>query len=384
MKDFLNTIWLNNPVKSYLIVVAVILFVWMFRKYLSRFFTGLLFRVLNRIWKNLDRASFMKLATPPLAMFLFILVSIISLHKLKFPIEGKYIGSTDMENEIIAFLNSDLYGYSIRGIVNCIVTIILIISFMWVLMRIIDFISYILERKANLTPDLADNQLIIFFRDFFKVIIFIIGILMILKFAFRFSIGNVLTGLSIVGAAIALALRESLENLIASFIIFFDKPFTLGDLVKVQNITGNVEKIGLRSTRIRTDQKTFVTVPNKQMVDSILDNLTLRTQLKGELRLQVSLSTPSSLLEQLVAGVKKIMEHKEVESSTVSMSDIASNAFLLNADYFTRPLTYREFLDVKEQINLQVLKLMEELNIEIAGAGTDIRIRGNINESRPN
>ena len=108
-----------------------------------------------------------------------------------------------------------------------------------------------------------------------------------------------LTGLSIVGAAVALALRESLENLIASFIIFFDKPFTLGDLVKVQNITGNVEKIGLRSTRIRTDQKTYITVPNKQMVDSILDNLSLRTQLKGELRLQVALSTSSSDLEQI-------------------------------------------------------------------------------------
>ncbi len=73
-----------------------------------------------------------------------------------------------------------------------------------------------------------------------------------------------------------MATRESLENLIASFIIFFDKPFMVGDLVKVQSITGTVEKIGLRSTRIRTDQKTYVTMPNKQMVDSIMDNLSLR------------------------------------------------------------------------------------------------------------
>jgi MscS family membrane protein len=378
MKDFLNTIWLNNPVKSYLIVIAVILFVWIFRKYISRYFAGLLFRILNRIWKNLDRASFMKLAAQPLGMFLFILVSIVSLHKLRFPLEGKYTGQTDMENEIVAFLNSDLYGYSIRNILGCVVTIVLIVSFMWLLLRIIDFVSYILERKADLTPDQTDNQLVIFFRDFFKVIIFIIGILLILKFAFRFSIGSVLTGLSIVGAAIALALRESLENLIASFIIFFDKPFTLGDLVKVQNITGNVEKIGLRSTRIRTDQKTYVTVPNKQMVDSILDNLTLRTQLKGELRLQISLSTPSSSLQQLISGIKKILGHKEIENFTVSMTDISASAFLINGDYFTRPLTHREFLELKEQVNLQILKLMEELKIEIAGAGTDIRIHGNI------
>jgi MscS family membrane protein len=238
----------------------------------------------------------------------------------------------------------------------------------------IHFISLILERKADLTPDQTDNQLVVFFRDFFKIIVGIIGFLMILKFAFHFDVSNVLTGLSIIGAAIALALRESLENLIASFIIFFDKPFTLGDLVKVQNITGNVEKIGLRSTRIRTDQKTYVTVPNKQMVDSILDNLSLRTQLKGELRLQVGLSATASELESLVAGIKKILQHKAVESANVSVSDIAANAFLVNADYFTSPLTHREFLSVKQEINLQVLKLMEELKLELAGASTDIRI----------
>jgi MscS family membrane protein len=110
------------------------------------------------------------------------------------------------------------------------------------------------------------------------------------------------------------------------------------------------------------------------MVDSILDNLSLRTQLKGELRLQVALSTSSSQLEQLISGIKKIMQHKEIDSSIVVMNDIAPNAFLVNADYFTGPLTYREFIEVKEALNLQVLQLLEELKIEMAGASTGIRI----------
>ncbi len=165
------------------------------------------------------------------------------------------------------------------------------LSFIWLLLRIIDFIATILEKKANLTADQTDNQLIVFFRDFFKVIIAIIGLMMVLNYAFGLNVGSMITGLSIVGAGIALALRESLENLIASFIIFFDKPFTTGDLVKVNNITGTVEKIGLRSTRIRSDQKTYVSVPNKQMVDSVLDNLSLRTQRKGELKLEIGLTT---------------------------------------------------------------------------------------------
>jgi MscS family membrane protein len=358
MNDFLEQLWWDNPVKNYLIVLGVIVFVWIFRRFISRYFAGLLFRVVNRIWKGIDKKSFTNLVVQPLGMFLLILVSIIALHKLKFPTS----------------LNADLYEYSLKMIIHCIGTIILILSFVWLLLRIIDFISFILERKANLTPDQTDNQLVVFFRDFFKVVVSIIGILMILKFAFGFDVSNMLTGLSIIGAAVALALRESLENLIASFIIFFDKPFTTGDLVKVQNITGNVEKIGLRSTRIRTDQKTFVTVPNKQMVDSILDNLSLRTQLKGELRLQVALATSSSDLEKLIAGIKQIMQHKEIESSTVVMNDIAPNAFMLHADYFTGSLTFREFIAVKEDINLQVLRLMEELKVEMAGANMNIRI----------
>jgi MscS family membrane protein len=364
MNDFLEQIWWGNPVKNYFIVLTIILFVWILRRFISRYFAGLLFRLVKRIWKNIDKNSFTNLVVQPLGLFLLILVSIIALHKLKFPEE----------------LNADLYEYSIKRIIHCVGTIILIISFVWLLLRITDFIAFILERKANLTPDQTDNQLVVFFRDFFKVVVSIIGILMILKFAFGFNVSNMLTGLSIIGAAVALALRESLENLIASFIIFFDKPFTAGDLVKVQNITGNVEKIGLRSTRIRTDQKTFVTVPNKQMVDSILDNLSLRTQLKGELRLQVALSTPSSLLEQLVKGIKKTMQHKEIESATVALNDIALNAFLIHVDYFTGPLTHDEFIMVKEEINLEVLKLMEGLQIEIAGASTEIRIESPANE----
>jgi MscS family membrane protein len=102
------------------------------------------------------------------------------------------------------------------------------------------------------------------------VVIGIIGILMILKSGFGFNISSLITGLSIATAAIALSLRESLENLIASFIIFFDKPFTVGDLVHVQQVTGTV-KDRVKKYKNKNRSKTFVSVPNKQMVDSILD-----------------------------------------------------------------------------------------------------------------
>lgn len=356
--NWLHEYWLGNPIGNYFIVAGVIIFMWALRRYISRYFAGLLFGVVHRIWKDVDKKSFTNLVAKPLGFFLLILVLIISLHKLKFPAE----------------LNEEVYKFTIKDLLHCIGTLILIVSFIGLLLRVIDFIALILEKKANLTADQSDNQLILFFKDFFKVALVIIGILMVLNFAFGLNIGSLLTGLSIVGAAIALALRESLENLIASFIIFFDKPFTTGDLVKVHNVTGSVEKIGLRSTRIRTDQKTFVSVPNKQMVDSILDNLSLRTQRRGDLKLDLGLQTPPAKLEAVIEGITKLLERKEIEDSNVVLSEITNQAVILTSDYYTAPVTIKEFNSIKQEINLQSLKLLEELGVEIAGASTDIKI----------
>jgi len=358
MNDFLEQVWWDNPVKNYLIAAAVILFVWLFMRYISRYVAGLLFKIVHRIWKNVDKQSFTSLVMKPLGFFLLIIVTISALYKLNFP----------------QVINVTIYKYTAKEIVHCTGTIVLIVSFIGLLLRIIDFIAILLEKKANLTPDQSDNQLIVFFKDFFKVILVIIGIMLVLRYAFNLNIGGLLTGLSIVGAAIALALRESLENLIASFIIFFDKPFITGDLVKVSNITGSVERIGLRSTRIRTDQKTYVTVPNKQMVDSILDNLSLRTQRRGDLKLEIGLQTSPALIEQLIAGIEKIIGRKEVENANVVLSDISANAVIILSDYYTAPVTINEFNTIRQEINLQSLKLLEELKIELSGASTDVRI----------
>jgi MscS family membrane protein len=358
MNDFFSQLYFDNEVKAYLVVFGIIAFVLLLNRVISKYFAGLIFSLVKRVSKNVDKKSFIDLVIHPLGVFIVVLVSVIALHKLKFP------GRWDVE----------VYRYTLKDIFHAVGTSVLIVCFIWLLLRMVDFTATVMEKKAGLSEGIADNQHIIFFKDFTKIILCIAGILMILHFAFNFHIGNLFTGLSIVGAAVALSLRESLENLIASFVIFFDKPFSPGDLVKVQGITGTVERIGLRSTRIRTDQKTFVTVPNKQMVDSILDNLSLRTQRKGELRLEIDLNTPSTKVQELVGGIKNILKKKEIETFSVLMDNIGGNAYMINGDYFTAPITQDEFNSIKEQVNFSVLQLMETLEIQIAGANIEIRI----------
>jgi MscS family membrane protein len=351
MNEFLDQVWFDNPIRNYLWVVGVILFVLLLRRIISRYLAGLMYRGVHRVWKEVDKKSFTSLLIQPLGLFLVILVTIVALYKLKFPAE----------------LDAEVYKFTVKQILHSIASMVLIVAFIWLLLRIIDFISIILEIKANLTPDQSDNQLIVFFRDFFKVIISIIGVIMILNYVFDVNVGSLITGLSIVGAAIALALRESLENLIASFIIFFDKPFTTGDQVRVQNITGTVEKIGLRSTRIRSESKTFVSVPNKQMVDSVLDNLSLRTQRRNEIRLEVDLLTPSDKLKRLVEEIRKLIARDEIDDSSAYMLEIQPHAYIIAGEYFTAPITMSEFNTLKQEINLQMLSLLENEGVKLVG-----------------
>ena len=225
MDRFFDRIFFNNTVLDYIWTFLIILFAILLKRILARYLAKAVYRLFHRKWKDLNQYKFVDLLLQPLSLFLLVTISIIALYRLDFPTS----------------FNITIYRYRLQSILHTVGIILQIVSFTWLLLRVIDFIAALLERRANLTLDQTDNQLIIFFKDFLKVVICIIGLLMLLHMAFNYNVGSLLTGLSIVGAAIALALRESLENLIASFIIFFDKPFTTGDAVKVQQITGNVQ-----------------------------------------------------------------------------------------------------------------------------------------------
>lgn len=319
---------------------------------ISRYCAGLLYRLLKNSLQTVDRPLFTSLFIQPLGRFLLIGVSVIALYRLNFPPE----------------LNVSLYKFDAKEIVNSLCIGVLISSFASLLLRMIDFAAILLERKANQTPDHSDNQLIVFFKDFFKVLLVIISLLMILRFAFGLNIGGLLTGLSIVGAAIALSLRESLENLIASFIIFFDKPFVTGDLVKIHAITGTVEKIGLRSTQIRTEHKTCVTVPNKQMVDSILDNLSLRTQRRADLKLELDVTNQPAAIQELVVKLRELLKREDLESYHVWVADIRLHTILIEIDYYTNSVSLEAFNTLRETINLSVLDLVRQLELKWATA----------------
>ncbi|MFT3703574.1 MAG: mechanosensitive ion channel [Agriterribacter sp.] len=302
--------------------------------------------------RTIDRKAFIDLILEPLEQFLLISVSFLALASLNFPQDFLYT----------------FYRSNTKIVIERIALSIVIFYFFRLLISMIDYLSYVISKRSGEESGQGENQLVIFFKDFLKAIVSIAGIFVIIRFVFHYQIFQLLTGLGIVGAALALSARESLENLIASFIIFFDKPFAVGDKLKVQHITGTVEKIGLRSTRIRTNDKTYVSVPNKQMVDSIVENLSLRTQRKAELKLELKSTTNVDQLKNLLEGIKKILQHPKIENRVLYLNDIVQQGgYLIQVEYYTAPIPVEEFNAVKQEVNLSIIQVMNDLQIEVVG-----------------
>ena len=346
---------LSNSIRSYLFIAAILLITLLIKRLVSRFFASLIYTWVDKKNHSDLRKSHVHRLLVPIEQFLLFLVAIIALYALKFP------EAWDLK----------LFKLSIQQLIESGIKFVFILLLIRVSLRTLEFISIILENKARLTKDLSDDQLVLFFRDFFKVIIYIIGILMVLRYVFNESIGNLVTSLSIVGAAVALSTRESLENIIASFIIFFDKPFTIGDLVKVNGFTGTIEKIGLRSTRIRTQEKTYISVPNKQMVDSIVDNISLRSERKIEMDLQLSVQTSAHAIADFANHMRTVLSTQNgINSYNVFVAESGRQFHALHIDCLVSiQMEISEFQMIRERLNLAAIEYANVHQIQFSEKG---------------
>src|SRR5690349_1117449 len=124
MGSFLDKIFLDNSIRSYLIVAGTLLLIFLLKRLLSQYVAGLLFAIIKRVVRGVDKKSFVKLVVSPLEVFLLVLTTIIALDKLTFPKD----------------LNVVIYKANVREFVDAISVIVLIIVFIWLLLRIMDFI----------------------------------------------------------------------------------------------------------------------------------------------------------------------------------------------------------------------------------------------------
>lgn len=358
MQDLTNRIVLNNPIGDYLVVALVLLVIFILKKRASKNITRLIFFLFRKLGRKINETEFFELILAPLENFIVFLTGYLAFSELVFPKAFRF--------QVLKSTSQDLISGLATGV--------LIYLFFYTILKVIDYMAIVLEKRANQTKDYTDNQLIIFFREFLKALVIIVCILVMIRFVFNQDITKILAGLSLAGAAIALAAKESLENLIASFIIFFDKPFAVGDFLKVNQVAGTVEKIGLRSTRIRTIEKTYVSIPNKQMVDSIVDNISLRNKQRGEILVQLELKTTAADMKNIIKAISDALGGLNIDEHTVFLSEIRSSAYLINIEYFVPVMSINVFNELKQKINIMILEDLENRGIGMAGKNNNLFI----------
>jgi MscS family membrane protein len=196
-----------------------------------------------------------------------------------------------------------------------------------------------------------------------------IGFLIQGSYELGFPTYSVIAGLGVGGLAVALAARESLANLLGSMLIMIEKPFRVGHYVKVSGGEGTVEDVGFRSTRIRTSDNSLISIPNNSIVDATIENLSLRAKRRERFLVQVTYDTPRRKLEELVAGITRLLtEHPMTDKTNiyVRFNDFGESSLNILVYFYLTTTSYAEELEKREEILLSIMSLVEQLNIEFA------------------
>jgi MscS family membrane protein len=176
-----------------------------------------------------------------------------------------------------------------------------------------------------------------------------------------------------------MASKESLENLLGSFTIFFDQPFTVGDVVTVGSVTGTVEKVGFRSTRIRTFDKSLVTVPNKKMIDAELDNLGLRPVRRVKFNIGLTYETSAEQIKEIVKEIQEMvnLHEKTNQDGKVRFQEFGSSSLDIMVMYFVNSPRWEDLINVKEDVNYKIMEIVKKHKSDFAFPSSTIYLQKN-------
>ncbi len=346
--DFLQQTFLGNSIGSYCWFAVIILGGLIFQKLLSKLLTLFVFKFLQRYSTGIGYDKLLALLKKPMGIFIMLIVFYLAFDRLEFPAGWNFV---------------PIEKFGMRMILFRLFQIAIVISITWVILRVIDFFGLVLMYRASKTESKTDDQLVPFIKDTIKVIIVIFSAFFILGAIFKLNVASLIAGLGIGGLAVALAAKESLENLLGSFTIFLDKPFVIGDFIKVGGVEGHVEKIGFRSTRIRTVEKSFVTLPNKKLIDNELDNLSFRSQRRAKFNVGLTFETKTEQFKNIVSEIFAIIEnHAQIskKETLVRLHDFDANGVNIMVIYFVNSMDYTVYMNVREEINYKILEIVEK------------------------
>jgi MscS family membrane protein len=243
-----------------------------------------------------------------------------------------------------------------------------IVAVVWLLFLVNGELERYLRRRFPRTSSAAAASLLRVGRRVVDVLIVFAGVLVMLR---RFGVDPtpVLAGLGVGGIAVALAAQKTLENVIAGASLIFDQAVRVGDFLKMGDVQGTVDHIGLRSTRIRTLDRTVVNIPNSQIANASLESFSARDKFWFHPVVGLRYETTSDQLRAVVDGIRQLLdEHPSVFRESVRVRFIRLGSFSLDVDVFAYLLArdWNHFLEIQERLLFAVTGIVDRAGAKIA------------------
>lgn len=257
-----------------------------------------------------------------------------------------------------------------------ILRIVIIISVTRIISELISPESKIMK-KVGKSERLSENKITIgVISKIIKAIVYIIAGFMIIA-DLGYDLSGLITGLGLSSVVIALAAQELVENLLSGMAIVSDKPFELGDYVRIGDYEGTVIDIKFRSTKIRMTDNTIVTIQNAKIVSGAVINISKIEKRKLALSYGIPLDTSSIKVKELMESIKMLLySNTEVMANSVIVyiNEITQNAIKIEIFAYLSIVDYTEFLNFKTKVNLSIIKLLEDKNIKLAMPPTAVHL----------
>lgn len=275
----------------------------------------------------------------------------------RFIIPALYFGAIYIALEFLSF---DKKSNKIIEIVYAVLLTFFIIRF---LIAALDyFLSKYFEEKRGDDDGRRLKPLI----SFLNFLIWITGLLFLLD-NLGFQISAVVAGLGISGIAVALAAHAILGDLFSYFVIFFDRPVEIGDFIKFDDKAGTIEKIGIKTTHVRSLNGEQLIVSNSKLTSSILHNYKRMETRRVVFNLNITYQTKSEQLKMIPLIIKSIIErHELAKFDRAHFQSYGNSSLIFEIVYFILSADYNQYMDTHEKINLEIYEQFEKQGIEFA------------------
>ena len=249
------------------------------------------------------------------------------------------------------------------------VTPIPIIVTVWLMFTGIDLIRDIYAARLN---SLGRAGAAVLLRPLSNALKLLIGLAAALTYLDKLGVNitTVLAGLGVGGVAVALALQKPMEDVFGAITLYTQQPIKVGDFCRVGSITGTVEEIGLRTTRVRTLANTLVAIPNAKLANEPIDNISARSKVLYRPTLRLRYDTTPAQITQVLEGVRELFSsHEKIlqDNPRVRFVEIADDALLIEAYAYLDTNEWAAYLELAEGLNLKILEI-------VALAGTTLSL----------